>query len=145
MVAISFMIEGQQGITWPHWKRLVSQAEELGCAGLFRSVHFTDPQPPDRDSLEAMISLAYAADHTQRIYFGSLVSPISFHDPVYLARQAVAVDDLSGGRLILGLGAGWQEREHRLFGYNLGDVSTRMARFEEGLEVITRLLRVDHC
>ncbi len=120
---------------------MVSQAEELGFAGLFRSDHFTDPQPPDRDSLEAMISLAYAADHTQRIHFGSLVSPISFHDPVYLARQAAAVDDLSGGRLILGLGAGWQEREHRLFGYNLGDVPTRMARFEEGLEVITRLLR----
>jgi alkanesulfonate monooxygenase SsuD/methylene tetrahydromethanopterin reductase-like flavin-dependent oxidoreductase (luciferase family) len=53
-----------------------------------------------------MISLAYAADHTQRIHFGALVSPISFHDPVYLVRQAVAVDGLSGGRLILGLGAG---------------------------------------
>jgi alkanesulfonate monooxygenase SsuD/methylene tetrahydromethanopterin reductase-like flavin-dependent oxidoreductase (luciferase family) len=60
-----------------------------------------------------------------------------------LARQAAALDDLSGGRMVLGLGAGWQEREHTLFGFDLGDIPTRMARFEEGLEVITRLLRSD--
>ena len=141
MVAISLMIEGQQGLTWPHWKRLVAQAEDLGFAGLFRSDHFTNAKPPDQDALEALISLAYLADHTQRIHFGPLVAPLSFHDPVALARQALAIDDLSGGRLILGLGAGWQEREHRMFGYDLGDVPTRMARFAEGLEVITRLLQ----
>jgi F420-dependent oxidoreductase-like protein len=143
MVAISLMIEGQQGLTWPRWKRLVAQAEDLGFAGLFRSDHFTDARPPDRNALEAMISLAYLADHTQRIHFGPLVAPLSFRDPVALARQALAIDDLSGGRLLLGLGAGWQEREHHLFGYDLGDIPTRMARFTEGLEVITRLLRDD--
>ena len=141
MVAISLMIEGQQGLTWPHWKRLVAQAEELGFAGLFRSDHFTNARPPDQDALEALISLAYLADHTRRIHFGPLVTPLSFHDPVALARQALAIDDLSGGRLILGLGAGWQEREHRMFGYDLGDVPTRMDRFAEGLEVITHLLQ----
>jgi alkanesulfonate monooxygenase SsuD/methylene tetrahydromethanopterin reductase-like flavin-dependent oxidoreductase (luciferase family) len=116
MVALSLMIEGQQGITWPHWKRLAAQAEELGFAGLFRSDHFTNARPPDQDALEAMISLAYLADHSQRIHFGPLVTPLSFHDPVALARQALAIDDLSGGRLIFGLGAGWQEREHSMFG-----------------------------
>lgn len=60
-----------------------------------------------------------------------------------LARQASAIDDLSGGRLILGLGAGWQAHEHQLFGYELGDVPTRMARLEEALEVTARLLRDD--
>jgi F420-dependent oxidoreductase-like protein len=143
MVAVSLMIEGQQGVTWTRWKRLVSQAEGLGFAGLFRSDHFTDPQPPDQNALEAMVSLAYTADRTRRIHFGPLVAPISMHDPVHLVRQAMAIDDLSGGRFILGLGAGWQEREHHLFGYALGDISTRMARFEEGLEVISRLLRSD--
>ena len=143
MVALSIMIEGQNGLTWPHWKRIVSEVEDLGFAGLFRSDHFTNARPPDKDSLEMIVSLTYLADHTQRIHFGPLVAPISFRDPPMLARQAAALDDLSGGRMILGVGAGWQDREHHLFGYNLGDVPTRMARLEEGLEVITRLLRSD--
>ncbi len=143
MVAISIQIEGQNGLTWLHWKRLVSEVEDLGFAGLFRSDHFTNAQPPDKDSLEMIVSLAYLADHSQHIHFGPLVSPISFRDPTLLARQVAAMDDLSGGRMILGLGAGWQEREHRLFGHDLGDIPTRMARFEEGLEVITRLLNSD--
>ena len=143
MLDISIMIEGQMGITWPRWKQLVATVEELGFAGLFRSDHFTDPSPPDQASLETIISLAYVADHTERIHFGPLVAPVSFRDPVMLARQAAAIDDLSGGRMILGLGAGWQEREHRLFGYELGDTNTRFARLTEALEVTTRLLQSD--
>jgi F420-dependent oxidoreductase-like protein len=143
MVAISIQIEGQNGLTWPHWKQLVKEIEDLGFAGLFRSDHFTNARPPDKDSLEMIVSLTYLADHTQRIHFGPLVAPISFRNPTLLARQAAALDDLGGGRMILGVGAGWQDREHRLFGHNLGDVPTRMARLEEGLEVITQLLNSD--
>jgi len=143
MVAISIQIEGQNGLTWSYWKQIVKTVEDLGFAGLFRSDHFTNARPPDKDSLEMVVSLTYLADHTQRIHFGSLVAPISFRNPALLARQAAALDDLSGGRLILGIGAGWQDREHRLFGHELGDVPNRMARFEEGLEVITRLLKSD--
>ena len=143
MVAVSIQIEGQNGLTWPYWKRLVTEVEDLGFAGLFRSDHFTNARPPDKDSLEMIVSLAYLADHTKHIHFGPLVSPISFRHPTLLARQALALDDLSTGRMILGLGAGWQEREHSLFGHDLGDIPTRMARFEEGLEVITRLLNSD--
>jgi F420-dependent oxidoreductase-like protein len=141
MVDISIMIEGQDGLTWPRWKRLVSEVEALGFAGLFRSDHFTNVAPPDKDSLEMIVSEVYLADHTQRIHFGPMVAPLSFRDPTLLARQAAAIDDLSGGRFILGLGAGWQEREHTLFGHDLGDVDTRMTRLEEGIEVVTRLLR----
>jgi F420-dependent oxidoreductase-like protein len=143
MVAISIQIEGQNGLTWPHWKQLVKEIEALGFAGLFRSDHFTNARPPDKDSLEMIVSLTYLADHTQRIHFGPLVAPISFRDPTLLARQAAALDDLSGGRMILGVGAGWQDREHHLFGHDLGDVPTRMARMKEGLEVITQLLNSD--
>src|SRR5437660_4474635 len=140
MVAVSIQIEGQNGLTWPYWKRLVTEVEDLGFAGLFRSDHFTNARSPDKDSLEMIVSLAYLADHTQHIHFGPLVSPISFRHPTLLVRQAAALDDLSGGRMILRLGAGWQEREHRLFGHDLGDVPTRVARLAEGLEVITSLL-----
>ena len=143
MTAISIMIEGQQGLNWSRWKRLVAEVEALGFAGLFRSDHFTDPQPPDQDSLELLVSLAYLADHTERVHFGPLVAPVSFRDPIMFARQAAALDDLSNGRMIFGLGAGWQDREHHMFGYELGDIPTRFARLEEALEATTRLLQGD--
>ena len=143
MVDISIQIEGQNGLNWPYWKRIVREVEDLGFSGLFRSDHFTNAMPPDKDSLEMIVSLTYLADRTQRVHFGPLVAPISFRDPTLLVRQAAALDDLSAGRMILGVGAGWQEREHHLFGHDLGDLPTRMARFEEGLEVITRLLKSD--
>ncbi len=143
MVAIAIMIEGQMGLNWPRWQRLVAEVEALGFAGLFRSDHFTNPAPPDQEALETIVSLAYLADRTQRIHFGPLVAPVSFRDPIMLARQALAIDDLSGGRLVLGLGTGWQAREHDTFGYTLGDTPTRLARLEEALEVVARLLRDD--
>ena len=143
MVSLSIQIEGQDGLTWSRWKRLVDEVETLGFAGLYRSDHFTNARPPDKASLEMIVSLTYLADHTQRISFGPLVAPFSFRNPMLLARQAAALDDLSGGRMYLGLGAGWQEREHTLFGLELGDIPTRMARLEEGLEVVTRLLKSD--
>ena len=140
---LALMIEGQAGLNWPRWQRMAQAAEDLGFAGLYRSDHFTNANPPDQDSLEMWISLAWLASHTKRIQFGPLVSPVSFRNPVMTARMAAAVDDLSGGRLQLGLGAGWQTREHANYGFDLLDVPSRMARFEEGVEVITRLLRSD--
>src|SRR5262245_10012269 len=143
MTAISIQVEGQNGLTWARWIALATEVEELGFAGLFRSDHFTNAHGPDLDSLELVVSLTWLAANTQRINFGPLVAPLSFRDPRLLARQAAALDDLSGGRMILGLGAGWQEREHTTFGYDLGDIPPRMARFAEGLELGTRLLRDD--
>jgi len=136
---IAIMIEGQNGLTWPRWQTIARAVEELGFSGLFRSDHFTNAGPPDKDSLELWVSLTWLASHTQRIEFGPLVSPVSFRHPAFTARMASAVDDLSGGRLVLGLGAGWQDREHELFGFDLLDPSARFDRFEEGLQVITRL------
>jgi F420-dependent oxidoreductase-like protein len=143
VVEIAIMIEGQNGLNWDRWQRVARAVEDLGFAGLYRSDHYTNPQPPDKDSLELWTSLTWLASHTQRIEFGPLVTPLSFRHPTMTARMAAAVDDLSGGRLILGVGAGWQEREHENFGWNLLDVPGRFQRFEEGLEVITRLLESD--
>ncbi|MFN8501459.1 TIGR03560 family F420-dependent LLM class oxidoreductase [Kouleothrix sp.] len=140
---VAIMIEGQSGVTWPIWQRVAAAVERLGFAGLYRSDHFTDAEPPSSDALEAWVSLTWLASHTQRIEFGPLVSPVSFREPVMLARTALAVDDLSGGRLQFGLGAGWQTREHSMFGYSLLGTTERMARFGEALEVVSLLLRGD--
>lgn len=143
MLKIALMVEGQMGLNWNRWKRIATAAEDMGFAGLYRSDHYTNSEPPDMDSLELWISLTWLASHTSRIEFGPLVSPVSFRDPTMTARMAGSVDDLSGGRLVLGLGAGWQEREHRNFGWQLGDMQERFTRFEEGLTVITKLLQDD--
>src|SRR6266568_3069844 len=118
-VTLAISVEAMMGLTWPLWKRLVAEVEQLSFAGLFRSDHFTLPLPVDPDALELIVTLSYLADHTQRVHFGPLVAPLSFRDPVMLTRQATALDDLSGGRMILGVGAGWMEREHAMFGYDL--------------------------
>lgn len=143
MVAFSVSIQTQLGLTWDRWKRYVAAVEEAGFAGLYLSDHFVMRGPPDWDSLDLIVALTYLASHTKRIHFGPLVAPLSFRDPVILARQAVALDDLSEGRMILSVGAGHIVREHEMFGYELGDIPTRIARFVEGLEVITWLLRSD--
>ena len=137
---ISITIEAMFGLNWSLWKHLVDQVEGMGFAGLFRSDHFMVGKPGS-DSLELITSLTYLAEHSQRMHFGSLVSPLSFHHPVMLARQAMAINDLSGGRMILGLGSGWHDEEHIMFGYRLGDKKTRLDRLEEGLQVITSLVR----
>jgi alkanesulfonate monooxygenase SsuD/methylene tetrahydromethanopterin reductase-like flavin-dependent oxidoreductase (luciferase family) len=141
MIELSISIQGLCGLTWPTWKRLVETVERLGFAGLFCTDHFTLQGASTADSLEPIVALTYLADHTQRIHFGPLVAPLSFRDPVMLARQAAVLGELSGGRMWLGVGAGWMDYEHHMFGYHLGDMATRMARFAEGLEVITRLLQ----
>ena len=143
MLEIAIMIEGQNGLNWERWQRMALAVEALGFAGLFRSDHYTNANPPDLDSLELWVSLTWLASHTQRIQFGPLVTPVSFRHPTLTARMAAAVDDLSQGRLVLGLGAGWEEREHSNYGWELLDIEGRFARFAEGLEVISRMLHND--
>jgi len=143
MLEIAVMIEGQNGLTWPRWQRIVRLAEDLGFVGLFRSDHFTNSDPPDKESLELWTSLTWLAGNTKRIEFGPLVTPFSFRHPVHTARMAAAVEELSQGRLVLGLGAGWNDREHDLFGFDLLEPKPRFDRFEEGLQVVTSLLQND--
>lgn len=140
---VGIMIEGAFGLNWPRWKRLVQAAEEFGFDGIYRSDHFMDGTDRHQDALEAYISLAWAADNTERIEIGTLVSPISFRDPRILAWQATAVNDLAKGRLRLGLGAGWQEKEHVAFGFELGSLDERFARLEEACQVVRGLTRSD--
>jgi F420-dependent oxidoreductase-like protein len=144
VIEVAIMVEGQEGVGWERWRRLARAVDDLGYAGLYRSDHFPHRQTgPYRDSLELWASLTWLAQNTSRIEFGPLVSPVSFRHPVIAAWQASTVDDLASGRLRLGLGAGWNEWEHDTFGFDVLDTDLRFARFEEGLEVVTRLLRND--
>lgn len=143
MIDVALMIEGQDGLNWPRWKALAEAAESFGLAGLYRSDHFTNPEGPHRDALESWISFAYLASETNCIEFGPMVSPVSFRNPVVTAWSAAAVDDLSGGRFQMGIGAGWQEREHTSYGFDLLDLKERFARFEEGVLVVKLLLQND--
>ncbi len=142
MLEVAIMVEGQEGVGWERWRRLALAVEDLGYAALHRSDHFPNRRPGSyRDGLELWTSLTWLAENTQRIEFGPLVTPFSFRHPVITVWQASAVDNLAGGRLRLGLGAGWHEWEHDTFGFGLLDTDRRFVRFEEGLEVVTRLLR----
>ena len=140
MLELAIMLEGQNGLNWERWQRIARAVEDLGFVGLYRSDHYTNGSPPDQASLELWVSLTWLACNTQRIEFGPLVTPMSFRHPTMTARMASAVDDLSGGRLTLGLGAGWQEREHHNYGWELLELKERFKRFEEGVQVIERLL-----
>jgi alkanesulfonate monooxygenase SsuD/methylene tetrahydromethanopterin reductase-like flavin-dependent oxidoreductase (luciferase family) len=128
MIDIAIMIEGQNGLNWKRWQRLASVVEACGYVGLYRSDHYTNAKPPDLDSLECWTSLTWLATHTQHLEFGPLVTPISFRHPTHTARMAAAVDDLSSGRLTLGIGAGWQEREHTNYGWQLLEPKQRIDR-----------------
>jgi F420-dependent oxidoreductase-like protein len=143
MIDVGLMIEGQMGVNWPRWQAIAHAVERAGFAGLYRSDHFTEPKGPHLDALELWTSLTWLATNTSRISFGPVVAPVSFRDPRIAAWQAAAVHDLAPGRLRFGLGAGWNEREHEEWGFDLLGLDARFRRFAEALEVVTRLLRTD--
>ncbi len=142
MTQIGLMLEGQAGLTWERWQRILKAAEDYGFQCVFRSDHYTTGTTKE-ESLEAWVSLTYAASYTSRIEFGTCVSPVTFRQPALLTRMAASIDDLSGGRLILGLGVGWNELEHKQFGVPFYDKATRFEMFEDALEVTTKLLKSD--
>jgi alkanesulfonate monooxygenase SsuD/methylene tetrahydromethanopterin reductase-like flavin-dependent oxidoreductase (luciferase family) len=141
MVALSVQIEIAGGLSWERWKRIVPLVDRLGYRGLYVCDHFLPGGEGYADSVEINLAFTYLAVTSPRLEFGSLVAPVSFRDPVFLVRQAMHLDNLSGGRMVLGVGAGWMEREHRAFGYELGDRKTRMDRLAEALAVISLLAR----
>lgn len=141
MIDVNLMIEGQQGVTWPRWQRIARAVEGAGFDGLYRSDHFTEPEGPHLEALELWTSLTWVAAQTSRIAFGPVVAPVSFRDPRIMAWQAAAIHALAPGRLRLGLGAGWNEREHEELGFDLLGIDGRFRRFAEALEVVTRLVR----
>ncbi len=140
MVRLGVMIEAQEGLTWQRWFRLIETAETSGFDSIWRSDHmFSVMGVIDRDQLALWPSLTAVAARDSKLEFGALVSPTTFRHPVMLAKDAVALDNLSNGRFWLGVGAGWNEHEHRSFGFPLPPLKERMDRLEEAIEVIKLL------
>ena len=134
------MIEGQEDVTWDDWMAIAEVCERGGLEGLFRSDHYLSGDGRvGRGSLDAWTTLAAVAARTQRIRLGTMVSPVTFRHPSLLANAATTVDHVSGGRVELGLGAGWYELEHQVFGFPFPPLRERMEQLEEQLEVVNLL------
>ena len=144
MAELGVMIEAQEGLDWELWRQIACDADRLGFASLRTSDHCTSVfGVGERHSLAAWPALALAAEWTSRIQLAPMVSPMTFYEPAVLARFARAVDELAGGRLILGVGAGWYQAEHEAFGIPFLTTRERFDRLEAGIDRIQRTL-ADH-
>src|SRR5262245_56691505 len=132
------MIEGQEGVTWDDWLALADACESHGVERLFRSDHYSGIVGGDDGALDAWATLAALAARTERLRLGTLVSPATFRHPSVLARTAATVDRISGGRVEVGMGAGWYEREHLQNGFPFLDAKARFEIFAEQVEIVVR-------
>jgi alkanesulfonate monooxygenase SsuD/methylene tetrahydromethanopterin reductase-like flavin-dependent oxidoreductase (luciferase family) len=133
------MIEGQEGVTWEQWKALATACEGSGIETLFRSDHYLSVSGQRRGSLDAWTTIAALAAVTSTLRLGTLVSPVTFRHPSLLAKAVVTADHVSGGgRIELGLGAGWLEAEHAAYGFDFPPDSVRMEMLTEQLELVRK-------
>lgn len=138
------MIEGQEGVTWPQWRALAEAAEAGGYDALFRSDHYVGLMGDEsRGALDAWATINALSALTDRIGLGTLVSPVTFRHPAELAKVATTADHVSGGRIEIGMGAGWNEREHAAYGFPFPDTATRYDLLTEQVEIVRRLTSED--
>jgi F420-dependent oxidoreductase-like protein len=135
---LTLMIEGQEGVTWEQWLALAHACERHGISTLYRSDHYLnlDGNHPGRGSLDAWGTLCGLAAATSTLRLGTLVSPATFRHPSVLAKLVTTADHISGGRVELGLGAGWHLGEHTAYGFDYHDTKTRMDLLEEQLQIV---------
>ena len=136
--------EVERPVPWPEYLDLARRAEALGFDSVWVGDHliYDLPGGVTRGPYEAWTTLAAIAAATTRVELGPLVASTSFHAPAMLAKQAATVDAISGGRLIVALGAGWNKREYTAFGF---PYDRRVSRFQEALSIIAPLLRTGRC
>jgi F420-dependent oxidoreductase-like protein len=135
---LCLMIEGQEGVSWPEWVALARACEEHGVPALFRSDHYMnlDGRHPKRTALDAWSTVCGLAALTSTLRLGTMVSPATFRHPSNLAKLATSADHISGGRIELGLGAGWHEREHSAYGFPYPTTPERVDVLEEQLQIV---------
>ena len=128
---VGLMVEGQHGLNWENWRRILALADRLRFPTVFRSDHFFMLPTHQQDSLDPYLSFTLAAAETEHIRFGPLVTPITFRHPVNLGRMAAQIDLLSGGRFVMGVGAGWNVGEHAAYGLDFPATRERFDRLTE--------------
>jgi F420-dependent oxidoreductase-like protein len=142
-LALLFGLCTDQNMSWPKTLERWQMFERMGFDSAWLCDHLIQPSRPDGPYFEAWTLLGALAAHTERIRIGVLVTSNTFRHPAVLAREAITVDHVSGGRLELGFGAGWYEPEHRAFGIPFPDPPELVGRFREAVEVVDGLLRND--
>jgi F420-dependent oxidoreductase-like protein len=140
----SLMLEGQEGVTWPQWLAIARTCERLGFDALLTSDHYLSVvRTEEPGSNDAWTLLGALAASTWRLRLGTMVSPVTFRLPAVLAKAATTVDRISGGRVELGMGAGWWEQEHRTHGIPFPATPERFEMLEEQLEIVHGLWSED--
>jgi F420-dependent oxidoreductase-like protein len=136
-VRVALMIEGQEDVTWEDWVALAQACERHAIEALFRSDHYLSvADDREKGSLDAWVTLGALAAVTSKLRLGTLVSPATFRHPSVLAKSAVTVDHISGGRVEVGLGTGWWEAEHETYGFPFPPMRERMDALAEQLEIV---------
>ena len=134
---LGLMTEPQLGMTYAELLGAARFAERAGLAVFARSDHFDFPRFDSPHATEAFTTLAGLAEATERIELCVLVSPITFRHPGIIAKMSATIDEMSGGRLALGVGTGWMPEEHELLGLDFPELGERFDRFEESLAYLT--------
>ncbi len=123
--------------TWERWRHVSQLVERLGFHSLFRSDHYFNGR--QKDAIDVYLSFVLTAEVTERIRFGPLVTPVTFREPVNVGRMAQQLDALSGGRFVMGLGAGWYPDEHEVYGLDFPAPTERYDRLEEAIALMNEL------
>jgi alkanesulfonate monooxygenase SsuD/methylene tetrahydromethanopterin reductase-like flavin-dependent oxidoreductase (luciferase family) len=142
-VRIALMVEGQEGVTWEQWLALAQACEEHGIEAMFRSDHYLSPSDPGRAATDAWTLLGALAARTTTLRLGSLVSPVTFRHQAVLAKAAATVDHVSGGRVEVGIGAGWMTQEHERYHIPFPEMHERVRTLAAQIEDVDAFLRED--
>ncbi|MDF2753600.1 MAG: class flavin-dependent oxidoreductase [Gaiellaceae bacterium] len=140
---VALMVEGQEGPSWDEWLALADTCETHGLEALFRSDHYLSQTDPDRAATDAWTVIGALAARTSKLRLGTLVSPVTFRHPAVVAKAAATADQISDGRIEVGMGAGWMAEEHQRFGFDFPETKERVRTLAQHVEQVDRLLRED--
>ncbi|MFL5971160.1 MAG: LLM class flavin-dependent oxidoreductase [Gaiellaceae bacterium] len=140
---VALMVEGQEGPSWDEWLALADACEKHGLEALFRSDHYLSQTDPERAATDAWTLIGALAARTSKLRLGTLVSPVTFRHPAVVAKAAATADQVSDGRIEVGMGAGWMAVEHERFGFDFPETKERVWTLAQHVEQVDRLLRDD--